>query len=247
MEKNKLLEQESFKDLAIIEKEIKEWNIQMVLIGGYAVRAFTNRDSWRVTKDMDFVIAKKDKGALSSFLRVKDYHCEFTEFGLRGSKKINDKSIDLHIAIDKIYDASTGKTYYIPDDFFEKNIKRKLLALFEENKEFELQAGIAHLEDCIVMKLMTKRPRDHFDALAIIQDNFDLIDQSRLRNICQHSGLIEHIIKRMEEKIGDIKRREFEKVWSEFTGKILTMKQQTELRKRLLELLKRLKGSRQKK
>lgn len=241
MEENKLLEQESFKDLAMIEKEIKEWNIQMVLIGGYAVRAFTNRDSWRVTKDMDFVIAKKDKGALNSFLKFKNYNCEFTEFGLRGSKKINNKSIDLHIAIDKIYDASTGKTYCIPDDFFEKSVKRKLLALFEENKEFELQAGIAPLEDCVVMKLMTKRPRDHFDALAMIQDNFNLIDQNRLKNICQHSSLIDHTIKRMEEKIGDIKRRQLEKVWDEFTGKIPTMKQQTELRKRLLELLKGLK------
>ncbi len=241
MEENKLLEQESFKDLAMIEKEIKEWNIKIVLIGGYAVRAFTNRDSWRVTKDMDFMTAKKDKGILNSFLRFKNYNCEFTEFGLRGARKINNESINLHMAVDKIYDASTGKTYYIPDDFFEKSVKRNLLALFEENKEFGLEAGVAPLEDCVVMKLMTKRPRDHFDALAMVQDNFDLINQSRLKDICKHSDLTEHIIKRLEEKIGDIKRREFEKVWREFTEKTPTMKQLTELRKRLLELLKRLK------
>ncbi len=241
MEENKQLEQESFKGLAMIEREIKEWNIEMVLIGGYAVRAFTNRDSWRVTKDMDFVIAKKDKGILNSFLRFKNYNCEFTEFGLRGSRKINKNSIDLHIAVNKIYDVSTGKTYYIPDDFFKKSAKRKLSALFEENKKFELEASVAPLEDCIVMKLMAKRPRDHFDALAIVQDNFDLINQNRLKNICKHSDLIEHIIKRLEEKIGDIKRRQFEEVWKEFTGKTLTMKQQTELRKKLLQILKKLK------
>lgn len=241
MEEDKLLEQESFKDLVNIEKEIKEWSIQMVLIGGYAVRAFTNRDSWRVTKDMDFVIAKKDKGVLSSFLKFKNYNCEFTDFGLRGTKKINKNSIDLHIAVDKIYDVSSGKIYYIPDDFLRKSIKRKLSALFEENKKFELEASVAPLEDCIAMKLMTKRPRDHFDALVMVQDNFGLINQNRLKNICEHSDLTEHIIKRLEEKIGDIKRREFERVWEEFTGKTLTMKEQTELRKKLLQILKRLK------
>ncbi len=241
MEENRLLEQQSFKDLAGIKAALKEWNIQMLLIGGYAVRAFTNRDSWRITKDMDFVIAKKDQGALNSFLKFKNYSCEFTEFGLKGSRKINHQSIDLHIAVDKIYDITTGKTYCMPDDFFDKSARKKLLALFEENKEFELEADIAPLEDCLVMKLMTERPRDHFDALAMVSDNFSLVSSLRLKNICQHSDLTDHIIKRLEEKIGDIKRREFEKVWKEFTGKILTMKQQTELRKQLLNILRWLK------
>jgi len=241
MEENKQIEQESFKDLAMIENEAKEWNIQMVLIGGYAARAFTDRDSWRFTKDMDFVIAKKGKGSLSSFLKFKNYGCEFTDFGLKGTRKINNSSIDPHIAVDKVYDVTSKQTYHIPDDFFNKSAKRKITALFEENMESELEAAVAPIEDCIVMKLMTERPRDHFDALAMIQGNFELINQARLKNICEYNSITEHIIKRIEEKIGNIKIGEFEKVWEEFTEKTLTMKQQTELRKKLLQILKKLK------
>lgn len=85
-----------------------------------------------------------------------------------------------------------------------ESVKRKIFTLFEENKGFALNAKIAPLEDCIIMKLMTERPRDHFDAVAMIQDN--LIDQARLSRLCEENNIVEHIIKRLEEGIGEIKK-----------------------------------------
>lgn len=42
MEKNAAIELESLKDLENIEAEAEKWEVKLVLIGGYAVRAYTS-------------------------------------------------------------------------------------------------------------------------------------------------------------------------------------------------------------
>lgn len=44
----------SLKDLERIDQEAKNFQINLILIGGYAVRAYTYPRSWRFTKDVDF-------------------------------------------------------------------------------------------------------------------------------------------------------------------------------------------------
>jgi hypothetical protein len=52
------VECENLKDLKIIVEKAKEWGIETVVIGGYAVRAFTN--AYRHTKDIDMAITRED-------------------------------------------------------------------------------------------------------------------------------------------------------------------------------------------
>lgn len=54
----------SFKDLERIGLEARNFGIDLVLIGGYAVRAYTEPRSWRFTKDVDFITTRKDLTAL---------------------------------------------------------------------------------------------------------------------------------------------------------------------------------------
>ena len=48
-----LIEREGLNDLGRIGKEAEGWGLNLVLIGGYAVRAYTR--GYRYTKDIDLV------------------------------------------------------------------------------------------------------------------------------------------------------------------------------------------------
>lgn len=72
------MEEVSLKDLERICKDAKEFGIDLVLIGGYAVRAFTNERSWRFTKDIDFVTTRKDLTALRGVFNLLKYGFERT-------------------------------------------------------------------------------------------------------------------------------------------------------------------------
>lgn len=89
------MEAVSLKDLARIEKEAKGFGVDLVLIGGYAVRAYTLPRSWRFTKDIDFITTRKNMTALHGILRLLEYDFEETEFGVKGSKNINNLSIEI--------------------------------------------------------------------------------------------------------------------------------------------------------
>ena len=60
------LESISLKDLERINEAAKNFQIDLILIGGYAVRAYTSPRSWRFTKDIDFITRSKDMGTLHS-------------------------------------------------------------------------------------------------------------------------------------------------------------------------------------
>lgn len=78
------VERESLKDLGILVEKSKEWRLEMTVIGGYAVRAFTN--AYRHTKDIDMAIAKQEKGNLIALLKSLNYELRDTKFGIAASK-----------------------------------------------------------------------------------------------------------------------------------------------------------------
>jgi len=94
----------SLKELERIDQEAKKFQINLIVIGGYAVRAFTEPRSWRSTKDIDFITTRKDLTALRGVFELLRYNFEKTDFGVKGSKKISNESIELHISVDKVTD-----------------------------------------------------------------------------------------------------------------------------------------------
>ena len=65
------VERESLKDLKIIVGKAKEWGVKTVVIGGYAVRAFTN--AYRHTKDIDMAVSREEKGNFTALLKDLEY------------------------------------------------------------------------------------------------------------------------------------------------------------------------------
>lgn len=227
------LEAASLKDLSRIEAKAKRFGINLVLIGGYAVRAYTNQRSWRFTKDMDFITTKKDLTALHGVFNVLGYSFEKTEFGVKGRKKVNANDIKLDIAVDKVIDWSSGKEYLLPTDVFKKSGLMDIAESHEENKGLGVKASVAPIEDMILMKLMTERPRDHFDAIAMIIDSFDKMNLPRFAKICKESGLGSHIINRLESVLADTKRGLTKKLWREQTGREFIREQEVALKDRV--------------
>jgi len=115
------LESRSLLDLATIIRESKKLGIRLVLIGGYAVGAYTR--GYRYTKDIDLVADKPAIGKLKGLLSSLGYSTRDTEFGLAGSKRLNQEFIDLHISVGKIHDVSTNKDYPVNSTLF-KEAKR---------------------------------------------------------------------------------------------------------------------------
>lgn len=208
MEKNEEGKTEliSLEDLERINQEAIKFQVDLILIGGYAVRAYTNPRSWRYTKDMDFITRTKDLGALRVVFAVLGYDFNKTEFGVKGSKKLDKISIELHISVDRVLDWSTGLVYKLPDDIFTKASDINIKASFEANKGLEVSAKVAPVEDIVVMKLITERIKDRFDAVAVILDSFEKMDLSRFIEICNQNNLYQHIRNRLYSVLADIKK-----------------------------------------
>lgn len=227
----------SLNDLKRIGEEAKNFQINLVLIGGYAVRAYTSPRSWRFTKDIDFITTRKDLTALRGVFELLGYGFEQTEFGVKGSKRVNLTSIELHISVDKVLDWSTKLEYRLPEDIFAKARKMNVKASLEENKGLEVSVKVAPIEDVLVMKLMTERPRDRFDAIAMIIDSFEMVDVLRFWANSRQSYLAQHVRKRLESVLADIKKGLTKKLWREFTGREFIREQEVELKTRVTKLL----------
>lgn len=237
-----LVEKINLEHLEEITRKAREYDIDLILIGGNSVRAYTNPTSWRFTKDLDFITVSRDLGPLYEMFAELGYSVEKTEFGLRGSKKISDEySIELHISVDKVIDWSTGETYILPTDIFEKSIIVDIKASFAENNDLSINARSAPIEDIIIMKMMTERPRDHFDAVSIILDSFSDVDLMRFRDICFSNNLIDIIRTRIANLLADIRTGVLRKLWEENTGVILLPVRENELRKKLRAIENKLK------
>ncbi len=227
----------SLKDLERIDREAKRFQIDLILIGGYAVRAYTEPRSWRFTKDIDFITTRRDLTALRGVFELLTYGFERTEFGVKGSKKINRESIELHISVDKVIDWSTGLEYKLAEDIFIKATRMNIKASFEENRDLEVGVKVAPIEDVLIMKLMTERTRDHFDAIAIILDSFEKVNVQRFWANSKQSNLGQQLRKRLNSLLADLKKGLVKKLWKEFTEREFIREQEVTLKERISDLL----------
>ncbi len=234
------IEKVSLEDLASIDQESKKFQIDLIVIGGYATRTFTEPRSWRFTKDIDFITTKKDLTALRGVFELLQYSFEKTDFGVKGSKRINNETIELHVSVDKVIDWSTDLEYKLPEDIFRKANRMNVQPYFEENKKTAVSVKVAPIEDVLIMKLMTEkteRIRDHFDAIAIILDNFEKLNVKRFWANSKRSTLDQHIRERLNSFLADIKKGLVKKIWKEFTEREFVREQEVKLKERIKKLL----------
>ncbi len=230
-------EEISLKDLGRIDQEAQNFGIDLIVIGGYAVRAYTEPRSWRFRKVIDFVTTRRDLTALRGVFELLEYGFEQAEFGVKGSKKTDLESIELHISVDKVIDWSTNLEYKLPKDIFTKASRMSVRASFEESKDLKVSVRVAPLEDVLIMKLMTERTRDHFDAIAITLDSFEKVNVRRFWSNSKQSNLDQHIRKRLNSFLADVRKGLVKELWKEFTGREFIREQEVTLKERINRLL----------
>lgn len=127
----------------------------------------------------------------------------------------------------------------MPEDVFNKAVDTTIKPYFEENREMEVSVKVAPVEDILIMKLMTERTRDHFDAITMIMDSFEKLDIERFWRNCRQSNLEQHIRKRLNSFLADIKKGLIKKLWKEFTGREFIREREVALRNRINKILEK--------
>lgn len=207
----------SLRDLHRLCKEATKWGIPLVVIGGYAIRAYTR--GYRFTKDIDLVTPRKAVGRFKALLRNLGYTYRTTEFGVAGSKKFDDGFIDLHISVGDVFDISTGFTFAVTEEFFEKARNRVIKEYYEESEPFAVDGPVAEMESMLLLKLIPRgRVKDLVDITALIIDKGDEVDKKTLADQCKASGLRSHIISQLRNYANLIRKSELEKLWFSLTG-----------------------------
>ena len=207
----------SLRDLHRLCKEATKWGIQLVVIGGYAVRAYTR--GYRFTKDIDLVTTRETLGRFKALLRNLGYDYRTTEFGVAGSKKFDDGFIDLHISVGEVFDISTGFTFSVTDEFFEKARNLVIKGYYKESEPFAVDGPVAEIESMLLLKLIPRgRVKDIVDITSLIIDKGDEVDKKTLSDQCKASGLRSHIISQLRNYANLIRKSELEKLWFSLTG-----------------------------
>lgn len=231
-----LVEREGLNDLSRIVKEAERWGLNLVVIGGYAVRAYTR--GYRYTKDIDLVASMTEMGRLIALLKSMGYEVKETKFGLVGRKKLDGGFIDLHISIGEIWDISTNKRYAI-DEILKESKCMEISGFFEEGRKIKIKVFVAPLEDLVILKLMTRgREKDMIDLISLITDRCDKLDPKKFSSKCSKADLSRHVREQVLNLIGLIRTGEARKIWLSITGRRLIRKTETDLIRHLREMEK---------
>lgn len=236
------IEKESLKDLHSLLTTIKKWHIDMTVIGGYAVRAYTN--AYRHTKDIDMAIAKEMRGSVLAFLKSLKYGTRDTEFGIAARKRFDSDFVDVHISVGKIYDISTGLHYPITKELFNESKTMEVKPKFEVNREFATKAPVVDLNTLIILKLIPKgRPeKDGIDMVSLLLDRIQNIDINAVVKKADKAGLIDHMLSQIQDFAMKLRNGETVRIWSRVTGTSLTGVQVRSIQKFLRQFDKSLRS-----
>jgi len=233
------VERRSLEDLRSILEAARKVGIRLVIIGGYAVAAYTH--GYRYTKDIDLVADRPTVGRLIGLLKSLGYAVRDTEFGIAGSKTLNGEFIDLHISAGRIYDLSTGKEYPVDVSLFTN--AEHLVVSGHISKTTSLKAAVVELETLIILKMMpVGRSKDAVDLLSLLRDRRKDIDPESLSRRARTAGLTVHLLERIRDYAMRLKDGELDQIWFDTTGSRFPYAEKREITKllsKLADLLRR--------
>jgi hypothetical protein len=212
-------------------------NPKIVMIGGYALRAFTSLS--RYTRDCDFVLKKLDGWNLDKIQKLlpKDLSTEVFEkkgsYGfLRCVKllKVNGKSAK--ISIDFMEGEVRGRTeeqiFFVTDKFLQKTKKVKIPI-----SEKEVEIHTPDYTDYLILKIMSARPSDIRDIATLVWKNGIPSDlKERAKRLLAYPEILEKNLKLI---ITDISDKRFLDSWK---GTFITTEFTEDAKEKVLKELK---------
>lgn len=224
-----LLERASLEDLGKIFDQARKTGIRLMIIGGYAVSAYTKE--YRYTKDIDLIAEKQSLGRLRGLLNTMNYSIRKTEFGIAGTKRLGNRDnnfIDLHISIGNVHDISTNSDFSVDESIFKKAKRREIRGFY--SKTTSINAKVVDLETILILKFIPKgRDKDAADLISLITDKGDEADFALLRKLAIDSKLTLHLLARVRDYADSAKNGQLGRVWAGMTGARLSFTQKRKL------------------
>ncbi len=226
MSEDEEVERQSLIDLQEILKQSRKLGIRLLLIGGYAVAAYTR--GYRYTKDIDLLADKPALGRLRGLLKRLGYSIRDTEFGIAGSKRYDHGFIDLHISVGKVYDISTRNSFPVDSMTF-KGAKRLHVRGFY-SKNSILKAPAINLETLLILKLIpVGRDKDSVDLISLILDRSKEVDLESMVRTAKAANLGTHLLERVRDFAAKLRMGELDRAWSSMTASRLSHVQRREM------------------
>jgi hypothetical protein len=165
-----LREEEISRIVEQLSKQTAEFETpKIVLIGGYALRAFTSLS--RYTRDCDFVLGKSNGWNLDKIRKLlpKDLITETFEkrdsYGFLRCVKL--LKVDAKISLDFMEGEVRGRTddqvFFITEKFLQKTNKVKIPIAGKTTKIY-----VPNYTDYLILKLMSARPSDIRDIATLV-------------------------------------------------------------------------------
>lgn len=229
---------ESLKDLKAILDKAKEWDIQLLVIGGWAVNARVG--AYRYTKDIDLVMKTADLGSLKALLKYQDYQVEDRGIYIAGQKETENVQLKIHISIGDIVDTSRASRpkYSIDENVFRNAPLLPIRSHHPQCREYELEAPILPINNLFITKLLpVRRERDVVDFVSLILKRGKELDVDFIAKEIIKNDLEEYIESRIEHTAHDVESGELERVWMAHAGQRISRKDRNEIRLRFLRQL----------
>jgi len=180
-------------------------NPKIVLIGGYALRAFTSLS--RYTRDCDFVLKKSDGWNLDKIQRLLPKDLSADVFEKRDSygflRCIKLLKVGVKISLDFMEGEVRGRTeeqiFFITEKFLQKTRKVEISIA-----EKTVEVYIPDYVDYLILKLMSARPSDIRDIATLIWKNGipDNLEEEAKKKLA-HPEIIEKNLKLIQKDISD--------------------------------------------
>jgi len=209
-------------------KLCRDFGIQPRVIGGLAVRGFARRK--RFTHDIDLAATRYDKPNLITVLKQMgfDYQDQSQFEGVKASKRIGNKTVEIHIAVDRVWDMTSNQTYTLSIDSVEVPIDDAGL----------LFVPTVSAEDLLILKLMPLRDRDLSDVIALFLD-LPEIDARTFWANCERTGNTNHITAQLRKLENALKSGDFREAWADYYGEPLAKRDIVAVIEKVRSLLKK--------
>lgn len=229
---------ESLRDLKTILDKAKEWEVQLLVIGGWAVNAYVG--AYRYTKDIDLVMKTADLGSLKALLKDQGYQVEDRGIYIAGQKETEDVKLKVHISIGDIVDTSRGSAlrYSVDENAYRNGPRLPIRGRYSQCREYELDAPIFPINNLFIAKLLPiGRERDVVDFVSLILKRGKELDIDLIAKEVVKNDLADAILSRIEETSHDVESGKLERVWMDYTGQRMSRKDLNEIRLRFLKQL----------
>lgn len=210
---------ESLKDLKAILDKAREWKIQLLVIGGWAVNAYVG--AYRYTKDIDLVVRTADRGALKALLKQHGYDVEDMKIYIAGQKATEDVQLKVHISIGDIVDTSRGSAlrYSIDENAYRDAPLLTLKSYHLQCREYELDAPILPLNNLFITKLLpVGRDLDVADVVSMILQYGKELPMDFIANEVRKNDLTNAIQSRIEDISHDMRSGKLDEIWGTQIG-----------------------------